>query len=517
MAAKKLTPKQWRQRLGDLLRPLDVESGLLFCNHVLAACRDEEHAPIIANIRHDIGPPCSPFMVHLAAREVLKHGQGPTARGMGTEDFKRLVGLLWEMLDQDPAMQDAGWAASDPTGWAIRFVGLQQRVIDIHLQNYGLAVALFTNALRQSADEPLDVAARVQGLLQMSPDLFMRLGFIAGSMRMASNANVKLRGTITTDCVNHWASQLGEGVTESWPRFCELAALSRAVFRQRCIADSRAAADERYDLYRLNLLRTFPLIETIEDRFVATDPELVHARTTLGMYYDALTAGGTKFTQGFGPRFSNLVGDLLRAACGDGRVWSESRLDQRARRTPPSKNADHAIMGSEAHVLIECKALRPSAQLLMLGDPNDADGIADRIVGAVDQMARQAKAIGEGKWACHGLPARDCLGIVVTYGGIPTVNGTLFRGKVQARATASGRTSLPYLVLSLSELDSFLRLVEDGHEPHEVMRKLCEQENGGFPGTYQHLLSSYAISRRTRTRGQAFLDSLPGTDDNADR
>lgn len=512
----KLTPKQWRQRLGELLRPLDVESGLLLCNHVLAACRNEEHAPIIASLRQEIGPPCSPFMVHLAAREVLRHGQGPTARGMGTEGFKRLVGLLWDMLDQDPALQDAGWATSDPIGWAIRFVGLQKRTIDIHLQNYGLAVALFTNALRQSADEPLDIAAHVQGLHRMPPDLFMKLGFIAGSVRMASNANVKLRGTITTDCVNHWAPQLGEGVAESWPRFCELAALSGAEFRQRCIADSRAAADERYDLYRLNLLRTFPLIETAEGRFVAPDPELVHARTTLGMYYDALTVGRTAFTQGFGPRFSNLVGDLLRGGCGDGRVWSESRLEQGVRSTPPSKNADHAILGSESHVLIECKALRPSAQLLMLGNPKDADGIAERIVGAVDQMARHAKAIGEGKWAVHGLPAKHCLGIVVTYGEIPTVNGTLFRGKVQEIATTNGRMSLPYVVLSLSELDSFLRLVEVGHEPHEVMGTLCEQENGGFPGSYQHLLSSHAISSRTRTRGQAFLDSLPGTDDDAD-
>jgi hypothetical protein len=515
MAAKRPTPKQWRQRLGELLRPLDVESGLLLCNHVLAACRNEDHASVIANVQQEIGPPCSVFMLHLAAREVLKHGQGPTAREMKPEDFKRLVGLLWEMLDQDPAMIDPGWAASDPIGWAIRFFGLQQRVIDIHLQNYGLAVALFTNALPRSSDEPLDIAAHVKGLLRMPPELFMRLGFIAGSVRLASNSNVKLRGTITTDCVSHWASQLGEGVAESWPRFCELAALSTAEFRKRCLADSRAAADDRYDLFRLNILRIFPLIETAAGRFVAPDPELVHARTTLGMYYDALTAGGTRFTQGFGPRFSNVVGDLLRAACGDGRVWSESRLDQSVRSASPSKNADHVIMGSEAHVLIECKALRPSAQLLMLGDTKDTDGIADRIVGAVDQMARHAKAIGEGMWATQGLPASDCLGIVVTYGGIPTVNGTLFRGKVQERAAASGGMLLPYLVLSLSELDSFLRLVETGHEPHEVIRKLCEQENGGFPGSFQHLLSSDAISSRTRAWGQVFLDSLPGTNGDA--
>ncbi|MBX3410343.1 MAG: hypothetical protein KF859_10705 [Phycisphaeraceae bacterium] len=517
MTTRAGTPNQWRQRLGELLRPLDVESGLLFCNHVLAACRNEKCAPVVAQIRQEIGPPCSPFMVHLAARAVLRHGLGPTTRGMGTEDFKRLVGLLWDMLDQDPAMQDPGWAASDPTGWAIRFVGLQQSVIDTHLQNYGLAAALFTNALPRSADEPVDVASDVQARLAMPPDLFMRLGFIAGSVRMASHANVKLRGTITTDCVMHWAAKLGNGVGESWPRFCELAASSPGAFRQKCIADSRAAADERYDLYRLNLLRTHPLIETAEGRYVAPDPELVYARTTLGMYYDALTTGGTKFTQGFGPRFSNLVGDLLRAGCGDGRVWSESGLAQPVRNAPPSKNADHVILDNTAHVLVECKALRPSAQLLMLGDPKDTDGIADRIVGAVDQMARHAKAIGEGKWAQHRLPARDCFGIVVTYGGIPTANGLLFRGKVRERGMAGDRMSLPYLVLSLSELDSLLRLVENGHEPHDIMRKLCGEESGGFPGSYQHVLSSDAISSRTRERGQAFLDSLPGSDSEVDR
>jgi len=406
-------------------------------------------------------------------------------------------------------MQSPTWAESDPTGWAIRLVGLQQRVIDVHLQNYGLAAALFTNALPKSSDELIDVPAHVQQLLGMPPDLFMRIGFIAGSVRMASNANVKLRGTITTDCVRHWAPQLGEDVARLWPRFCELATCSVSGFRQRSLDAMKAAGDELFDLYRLNLLRTFPLIETGENRFVAPDPELVHARTTLGMYYDALTSGGATFTQGFGHRFSNLVGDLLRGACGSDRVWSESSVSISVRDNPPSKNADHVILRGAAHVLVECKALRPSAQLLMLGDPNDADAIADRIVGAVDQMARHANAIRQGYWSEHGLPAKVCFGVIVTYGGIPTVNGTLFRGKVQQRGTDGGKMTLPSLVLSLSELDSLLRIVELGQEASDVLRTLCEEERGAFPGTYQTTLASDTISSRTRTRGQAFLDSLP--------
>ena len=507
--------KRQFQRLGELLRPIDVQSAMLMCNHVLAAWRGEESDPVIRNLVSEVRLPPAPFLVHLAARQCLLQSLGPSNRAMGTEDFKRLFGLLWEIIDHDPAMEDPGWAQSDPTGWAIRYLGLQQRPIDILMQTYGLAIALFTNHLPKGSDESVDIPARVRELLGMNPDVFMRAGFVAGALRMAHSGRVKLAGTITTDLIANRPSEVGAGVTEHWSRFLELASISHADFKKRARDASSSDGDSQYELYRFNLLRRYPMIDVGGARFVAADPHLVIARTTLGMYYDALEADGEAFTKPFGYRFANLVGDLARSACGPGRVWSESSLDPVVRATPPSKNADHAVLGDTATVLIECKALRPSTKLLMIGEPADADALVNRVAGAVRQVTEHASAISAGRWAAHGLPVRPCHGIVVTYGSIPSGNGLLFRGKVRDRLLKDGCDHLPYQLLSISEFDSFLRLVELGNAPDAIMLTLSDGNGGSFPGAFQAALQDDAISGATRRRGELFLASLPGESDSA--
>ncbi len=501
--------KHQYQLLGELLRPIDTESSLLFCNHVLAAWRGEESDLVVRNLVGEFRLPPAPFLVHLAARQCLLQSLGPSNRKMGTEEFKRLLGLLWEILDHDPAMEDPGWAQSDPTGWAIRYLGLQQPLIDILLQTYGLAVGLFTGDMPRGADESVDIPARVQELLQMCPVAFMRAGFVAGTLRMANSGRVKLAGTITTDIVANRPSEVGAGVADNWSRFIELASCTPSEFKRRSRESAMPTADSRYDLYRFNLLRRCPMIDIGGARFVTADPQLVFARTSLGMYYDALGADGEKFTRPFGYRFANLVGDLARSACRKDRVWSEPSVSQQSRDLRESKKADHAILGDAATILIECKALRPSMKLLMMGDPGDADALVARVAAAVRQLSEHAEAIRAGKWVSLGLPVRECYGIVVTYGCIPSGNGLFFRGKVHDLLTKEGCAHLPYQVLSISEFDSFLRLAELGNAPDAAMATLTANDDGGFPGSFQSALSTDAISSATRRRGEAFLATLP--------
>lgn len=343
----------------------------------------------------------------------------------------------------------------------------------------------------------------------MSPMTFMRAGFVAGAVRMANSGRVKLRGTISTDLVEKRPSEVGAGVADNWSRFVELTSCTPVEFKRRSREATTPSAYSRYDLYRFNLLRRLPMIDIGGARFVAADPELVIARTSLGVYYDALEADGENFTRPFGYRFANLVGDLARSACGPDRVWSESSLTQHIRANPPSKNADHAILGDTATVLVECKALRPSTKLLMMGAPADTDALVARVAAAVRQLTQHAQAIRSGKWAPLGLAARDCYGVVVTYGGIPSANGLLFRGKVRDLLNKEGCIPLPYLLLSVSEFDSFLCLAERGNDPDAVMATLTANDNGGFPGSFQLALSTDAISKATRKRGEAFLATLP--------
>lgn len=429
---------------------------------------------------------------------------------MTTADFAHLVDLLWSLLSRDPAIEDPGWEDADPTGFFVRFAGLQQPVVDVLLQEYGLSSALFTNAMPRASNERIDVPAEAARVLEMPPEVFMRMGFAAAASRGLTDRGVRLGGTMTTEYIQQWSALLGAGIFEHWPRFCELATCPAGAFKRRHDAAAAEANAAGYELYRLNLLRKFPLIDTGRGRFVAPDPELIQARTTLGVYYDLLRSGGKTFADSFGDRFSNLAGDLLRSACGTGRIWSASPLRPRLKAAPPSKNADHIIFDGPAHVLVECKALRPNAQLLMLGDPREADAIAERLAGAVDQVARHSGAIREGRWASEGLPAKPGVGIIVTYGRVPIVDGSLFRDNLRARLAALGSPPLEFLVLSLSELDSFLRLVELGNAPMVIIRERLSARGGATWGSLGPQLRSHAMSRRTRSYAIELLGTLWG-------
>ncbi|MCC6678265.1 MAG: hypothetical protein IT436_14080 [Phycisphaerales bacterium] len=509
MPTRPFSARRQSQLLGELLRPIDVSSGLLFCNHVLLARRGLPCDPRIAAYVQSHAPPLSPFLVHCAARQVLLKSLGESNRPMTSETFSALIALLWEQLDHDPAMQDPAWKESDPTGWAIRYVGLQGETAGILLQGFGLAVGLFTDSLGRGPDEAADIPARLQACLRMHPSVFMRTGFVAGAVRTATNGAVKLPGTITTEVVEQWAGRLGDGVSENWNRFVELTSCTPREFGQISRHSGHAAEDMRYDLFSFNVLRSRPLIDLGDGHFVAPDPHLVYARVAAGMYYDLLDSDGEHFTRPFGYRFAHLVHNLTASACGTGRVWADTSVPRAVRSTPPSRHVDVAYIGDSATVLIECKSLRPSTKLLMLGDPLDAEAMVARVAGAVQQLYEHAEAIRAHKWSSYGLAARDCVGVVVTYGNIPTVNGTLFRRRVAQVATTNSAPSIPYLVLSLPLFDSLLRLVEHGNALDDVVHSLTNDDDAAFPGRYEQDLWLDAISEITRRRGQAFLDTLP--------
>ncbi|MFM9995234.1 MAG: hypothetical protein ACKVU4_05475 [Phycisphaerales bacterium] len=514
MPPRPFNAKRHYHELGELLRPIDVESALLFCNHVLMAWRGDECDPVVRNLVDEIRLPCSPFFVHLAARQVLLRSLGQSNRRIGTGDFKRLFALLWELLDHDPAMLDPGWKQSDPTGTLIRYVGLQQNQFPMPLQVFGLTVALFTQAMPATPDEKMDIPARLQEALEMDPLVFMRAGIVAAAVRGATSGSVKLAGTACTAVVMAAAAGVvGAGVKESWLRFVELTACTQAGFKEE---SRQHVADPRYELYRFNVLRRRPLIDLGDGRYLAIDRQLVFIRTTLGMYYDLLGSDGEDFTRAFGHRLANLVGTLAAGACGRERVWSEANLPKAVRDRPPSRNADHAFVGSGPLALIECKALTPKLRLLMLGEPTDTDALVERLVDAVRQLTLHAAAIREGKWATLGLPARESYGVVVTYGEIPTVNGVLFRNRVAKLLSAEGITPLPYIVLAVCQFDSLIRAVEHGRDFGTAVVALCENVTKGFPGPLESELSKDAISAVTRAWGRSFFDTVPGFEDDAD-
>lgn len=497
------------QLIGELLRPIDLESALLFCSHVLAAWRDDECHIAIRDLVNSFRLPPTPFLGHLAAKECLLRCLGQNTRKMGTKDFERLRGLLLDIQDHDPAVEDPDWVQSNPNGFCIRYFSFQQPVVRNILQTYGLAVALFTKDLPVGSGEDIDIPSRIEQVLQMSPLVFMRAGFAAAAVRMANSGGVKMQGTISSDLIERHSRAIGDGVRDAWPRFLRLVSGTHAEFKRRSHELAGPSPDPRYALYQFNMLKRFPMIDIGGERFITVDPQLLRVRTSLGMCYDLLEADGSKFTPSFGHRFANLVGDLARNAFGTERVWSEPERTQQPRALRARKRADHALIGDAATILIECKAFKPTRDLLMTGDSVLTDTLVGRVADAIGQLTEHACDIRDGKWASLGLTARACFGIIVIHGEIPTANGGLFRDMVLRALPRTGQMPLPYMLLSLSEFDSFLRLVELGHAPDVVIAALTESIERVFPGIYETAIASDPLSRATRRRCDAFLATLP--------
>lgn len=426
MAPRNFNYNRHYQLIGELLRPLDVESSLLFCNHVLAAIRGDDCSPHISDyVRHN-PLPIRPFLVHFAAKQILVQSLGPTNRAMGIAEFNRLIELLWNIYDHDPAMRDSGWAQSDPTGTLMRFTAPQQPLMRMPLQHYGLATALFTNNMIRQNNEHIDVPSRLQDILGMAPHAFMHIGFVAGSIRACGTAGTLLRSTISADYIKRHTQEIGTVTATYWQRFISLTACTIEDFKKLSRNSAVSTNDIRYRLYDFNLIKRYPFIDIGKNRYISIDPELVYARTSLGMYFDALEVDGVSFTDAFGNRFANLVGDLARTSCGADNVWSDSDITQHIRANPPSKYADHAVCGSDSTVLVECKAMRPSNKVMMMGNPEIADTIISRVAGAVIQLTEHSTSIQADQWTKWGLPPKKCYGVVVTYGPILLANTVFF-------------------------------------------------------------------------------------------
>jgi hypothetical protein len=88
-------------------------------------------------------------------------------------------------------------------------------------------------------------------------------------------------------------------------------------------------------------------------------------------------------------------------------------------------------------------------------------------------------------------------------------NGPFVRKRVQQRLSDIGLNSPPFVVLSLEELDTIIRLVELGHSLDSVIPALCGEENSFDPvQRYSSELGDRSVSSYTYQLGEALMKQI---------
>ena len=490
------------------LSGLKLDDSLLFLNHVLGVSRGFTTDPILERLLADSRPPLSHF-IHLMAKLLLLHASDLGSRAMDWNDFQRLTNQCITL--DDPIQHDPNWKHSDPTGFFERIlsqqIGPQQRNL---IQKYGLALGLFRDVGIVEWPQPYDLRSDIESALQMPIEHFMGMGYISFALRTAKHHDNECIGTFTPMKLAEAFSQgINFCVPEVWTPYLARVACDRDTFRIVASEEPYSVPNSAFEQFGFNPLRRYPITALSQSRYLATDPELVIDRVTLGMFYDLFERDRTKFTQRFGFAFEQFVGQLLASACQTKRLWSASdwELATGTQKQRPSIG-DWAYVGESCTVLLECKSMRPSIELATYGSESSIEELTKRVFSAIKQLIQHSVGINRGEWEQYGLPRAPTTAVVVTYGKFFTVNGPFTRQRINRLLADAKLTPIPFIVLSIEELDSVVRLVESGHSFDSLVITLASEESFNPLHKFKDELEEHCVSSFAFEKGNAFLDRI---------
>lgn len=498
------------EELQEVLGRLKLDDSLLALNHFLAVTRGfTTDPPLEAEInKRRIRLP--PYIVHFLAKQLLLHGSNLGHRTLDWTTCNRLVDLCIAL--DDPIQFDPNWKHGDPTGFFERVLAQQIPAQSMRpIQCYGLGLGLFRDVGTVCCPDPYDLRADVERELGVPIESFMAMGHVCLAFRQASLHGNTCMGTFRRMyLVEAYRQGISVCIPEVWERFLSRVACDRDTFRQMAGRDEYKVSDPHFLQFEFNPLRRFPVIEVINDHFLAVDPQLIVERTTFGLFYDLFERHGTTFSERFGHAFDRFVGQLLASACPPKSLWSATEWEStRKSNEPHSKIGDWAYRGHGHTILFECKSLRPSLELTTYGSDDSVRKTTARIVSALSQLIGHAQAIQDGKWESEGLNPGPVVCVVVTYGRIHTVNNPFVRKRILERLAEKSLEPPPFVVLSMEELDGIVRLVELGHALDDVVLAFANQENS-FNTTrlYDERLAECAVSSFALSKGKAFMDGI---------
>lgn len=495
------------KKIENYLCQFKLDDSLLFINHLLGVARGFSSDDALLCKINQSSLPILPHIAHFISKLLLLNASNLGRTPLGWEQFLYAQRLCVDL--DDPITQDPNWSKCDPSGFFERLlaqqIGPQNRILP---QKYGLALRLFRDVGTVEHPQRFDMKQELESTLGISVEQFLGLGHTTFALSRANCGGIPCMGTFTREFLTlAFAQGLGFCVPEVWEPFLRRVAVGRDEFRRIASSPEYFVGDENHSQFSFNPLRRFPICELGQDRFLAPDPELIIERVTLGLFYDLFEAYGTEFSRKFGFAFEKFVGSLISTVGGPAQFWSASEWEmQQLRRQQNQKVTDWAFKGAKHTILLECKSLRPSLNLTTFGSERSMGDLRKRVKDAVLQLTIHAEGINAGKWEQAGLHTASHLGIIVTYGKFYAVNGPIAKRRIRDELAKEGVTPIPFVVLSIGELDSVVRLVELGHSFDDVVHSIASDEMHFDPlAVFSEELEDNATSAKTIETGQEFL------------
>lgn len=498
--------------LQNELSRLKLDDSLVFLNHVLGVVRGERNDSVLEPYLRSRKAQAPTFIVRFLAKQLLLHSSNIAVVLLDGSRYIQLQDMCMQL--DDPIIHDPNWKDADPNGFFERLLAQQLPAQRRNmLQKYGLALGLFRDSGQVEWPLVYNLRTDIETRLGMSLEHFMAMGHLCYALRRASMMGHLCNGTFDHSLLAE-ANQQGIEfcVPEVWGKFLETTSCDRDSFRAVSNRDLYRVKDAQHAQFEFNLLNRYPIIDVGGGRFIAVDPDLIIERTTLGLFYDLFERDGPAFAEKFGHVFDQYVGQMLGSVCKPETLWSASAWERRLTGKKPKnvgKIGDWVVLGKDFNVLIECKSLRPSLELTSYGSDESVKATVSRIAQALEQLVRQNTSIQQGMWQNEGLPSRAAVGVIITYGRLETINGPFFRNRIKQKLAENGSELIPFVVLSLEELDMTIQLVEQGHPFDTVISLLTKSEDTFVPpAMFEDDLKTKAISTFTHAKAKAFLDSM---------
>ena len=440
-----------------MLQAAKLDDSLLFLSRLLAVLRKEVSDPELERWISRLKNRSPEFVIHFVAKWLLLEASNLGPYVLDWHIYKQIQDLYFKI--DDPIVHDPEWKNSEPPGFFERMLGNQFPVQNrFKTRDIGLPLALFRDAGTPSRPGDYDLKTDLEAELGMPIEEFIAMGYLCAAARFAAG----VRGTFTP---MYFAEAFHQGISwctpQAWEPFLRRVSCTRDDFRACHIRPEYRVEDPLFLPYEFNPLLRYPILDVGGQRFIAVDPDLVAKRVTWGLYFDLFERYRTDFSRRFGDVLDRLIGDLLQSVVPKDSLWSDAeKKETRGKHKQKRKRGDWAFKGADYTVRFEGKALRPSLKLRHYGSQEYVDELRERVVSGLEQVIDQAQSMQQGAWVDEGLAPSPVLCVLITYERFYSVNMTPFRKRVQDALSTKGYTVPPFVVLSLEEFDTVIRLAE---------------------------------------------------------
>ena len=493
-----------------ILSHFKLDDSLLFLNHVLGVSRGYSHDSELKRKIKEADQPVLPYVIHLLAKHLVLNASNRGRRTLDWDDLQQLT--LIYIHHEDPISNNPNWETGNPDHFFTRVLAQQLPAQERnHIQKYGLALGLFRDVGIVNCPDPYNLLDNIESEIGMPIETFMSMGQVLFGLSATRCNGVSCMGTSTHALLEKaFVKGIKFCTPEIWEPFLDRISCTRDEFSLIANKKVYKSKGEGFEPFSFNPLTLKPIVNIGKGRYLAVDPELIIERVTFGLFHDLFAKHKMTFTEHFGFVFEAFVGQLLRSQVSEERLWSASNWEaSNTKKQESLKLCDWVYQGSTASVLFECKSLRPSLKLTTYADDNSLADLNSRIAKAVTQLSRHAKGIEEGAWKQSGLsPAPNYVGIVVTYRKLHTANDPFCRDHVAAILAEKSVEPIPYIVLSIDDLDSLIRLVEMGHPLDILISKMASDSPHSPLALFSNELKDMAISSFTHAKGTKFLDGI---------